>query len=351
MLGAVWYGPRELRIEEVPEPIAGPGQIVIEVSRNGICGSDLHTYVGSDTGAASMHVPGVVLGHEFAGTVVDLGDGVEDLVAGDAVAIAPIEYCGSCWSCRQGHPNTCRSAALYGGYRAPLHGGLAPLVAVSRRSAFRIPDGLGVVEAALTEPVAVAVHAVRRAPIALGCSALVLGAGPVGLAILASVRAAGASTVMVSEPSRRRRDAAARMGATTVLDPREASLGGMVRESGGGDGVDMVFDTTGVSSAFNAGIRALRPQGTMISVAGWQAQADVDMGYAMAKEVDIRFTMTYDPEIDFPAALRLIAERKADPDLLISDHIRLRDVVELGLEELLHNSDAHVKILVDPAPR
>ena len=89
----------------------------------------------------------------------------------------------------------------------------------------------------------------------------------------------------------------------------------------------------------------------MISVAGWQAQARVDMGYAMAKEVDIRFTMTYEPEVDFPAALRLIAERKADPDLLISDHIRLPDIVELGLEELLHNSDAHVKILVDPAPR
>jgi (R,R)-butanediol dehydrogenase/meso-butanediol dehydrogenase/diacetyl reductase len=349
MLGAVWYGPRDLRIEEVTEPTPRPGEILLEVSRNGICGSDLHTYVGSDTGGASMHVPGVVLGHEFAGTVIDVGDGVDDMPIGTAVSVAPIEYCGTCWSCTHGHPNICMSVALYGGYRHPLHGGLAARVAVSRRAAFVVPEGLGVIEAALTEPVAVAVHAVRRAPTALGASVLVLGAGPVGLAILAAVRAAGASTVVVSEPSRRRRDAAVRLGATTVIDPTETGLGRAIREVIGGEGVDLAFDTTAVSQAFNTGLLALRPRGSMISVAGWQAQAQVDMGLAMAKEVDVRFTMTYEPEVDFPAAMRLLSERIADPDLLITDHIPLADVVDQGLEELLHHNDAHVKILVDPS--
>ncbi len=348
MLGAVWYGSRDLRIEEVPDPVAGAGQIVIEVSRNGICGSDLHTYVGSEHGGPSMHVPGVVMGHEFAGTVVALGEGVDDLSLGEAVAIAPIEYCGSCYSCTHGHPNTCRSTALYGGYRDPLHGGLAPRVAVSRRSAFRVPAGLGVVEAALAEPVAVAFHAVRRAPNLLGSSVLILGAGPVGLAILASVRVAGAA-VVVSEPSSRRRSAAERLGATAALDPSSGSPGRALRDLLGGEGVDVAFDTTGVSQAFNTGIRALRPRGTMISVAGWQQQAAVDMGFAMAKEADVRFTMTYEPDTDFPGALDLIARGIADPAVLISDHIALADVVELGLEELLHNSDAHVKIMVDPS--
>jgi len=348
MLGAVWYGPRDLRLEEVAEPVAGPGQVVIEVSRNGICGSDLHTYIGSDTGGASMHVPGVVLGHEFAGTVVGLGEGVDDLPLGTSVAIAPIEYCGSCWSCRHGHPNTCRSAALYGGYRDPLHGGLAARVAVSRRSAYVVPEGLAVTDAALAEPVAVAVHAVRRAPATLGSSVLILGGGPVGLAILASVRAAGASTVIVSEPSTLRRRTAALLGAAAI-DPADTSPGQAIRELVGGEGVDMVFDTTAVSPAFNTGLRALRPRGSLISVAGWQEQAHVDMGLAMAKELDVRFTMTYEPEVDFPAALGLIAGGAADPALLVSDHISLRDVIDLGLEELLHNNDAHVKILVDPS--
>ena len=349
MLGAVWYGPRDVRIEEVADPTPGPGEIVLAVSRNGICGSDLHTYVGSDTGGASMHVPGVVLGHEFAGIVTDVGDGVDDLALGTAVAVAPIEYCGDCWSCVHGHPNTCRSAALYGGYRRPLHGGLAPRVAVSRRAAFVVPAGLGVVDAALAEPVAVGVHAVRRAPTTLGASVLVLGGGPVGLAILAAVRAAGASVVVVSEPSPRRRASATRLGAGLVIDPTDVNPAGAVREHTGGEGADIAFDTTGVSPAFNAGIRALRPGGTMISVAGWQEQAHVDMGVAMAKEVNVRFSMTYEPDVDFPAAMRLLSERFADPDLLISDHIALADVVERGLEELLHHNDQHVKILVDPA--
>jgi (R,R)-butanediol dehydrogenase / meso-butanediol dehydrogenase / diacetyl reductase len=349
MLGAVWYGPRDLRIEEVPEPEPGPDQVLIEVSRNGICGSDLHTYVGSNTGGASMHVPGVVLGHEFAGQVVGLGEGVDDLLIGAVVAVAPIEYCGTCWSCRHGHPNTCRSVALYGGYRQPLHGGLARRVAVSRRSAFVVPEALDSVAAALTEPVAVAVHAVRLAPRTLGSSVLILGAGPVGLAILASVRAAGASVIVVSEPSTRRRAAAEAFGATAVIDPTETNLGQATREVIGDDGVDLVFDTTAVHHAFNAGLRALRPQGTMISVAGWQEQARVDMGIAMGKEANIRFTMTYEPEVDFPAAMALLAERTLDPHLLISDQIPLEEVIEGGLEELLHHNDGHIKILVDPS--
>src|SRR5438128_310937 len=119
MKAAVYHGPRDIRIEDVPEPEPGPGQVLIEVARNGICGSDLHTYVGSSTGGASMHVPGVVLGHEFAGTVVAVGPGVDDLRTGAAVAVAPIEWCGSCWACRQGSPNLCRRLALYGGYRQP----------------------------------------------------------------------------------------------------------------------------------------------------------------------------------------------------------------------------------------
>ena len=189
MQAAVWYGQRDIRIEEVAEPEPGPGQVLVQVARNGICGSDLHTYVGSS--AAALHVPGVVLGHEFAGTVRAVGTDVDDVTVGTPVAIAPIEWCGACWACTNGHPNLCRKLALYGGYRLPLHGGLAPLVAVSRRSVFEVPEGLGVVEAALAEPVAVAVHAVRLAPARFGASVVVLGGGPIGLGVLQAAVAGG----------------------------------------------------------------------------------------------------------------------------------------------------------------
>jgi (R,R)-butanediol dehydrogenase / meso-butanediol dehydrogenase / diacetyl reductase len=347
MHGAVWYGARDLRVEELPDPTPGPEQVVIDVSRNGICGSDLHTYVGAEKGGAAMHVSGVVLGHEFAGTVREVGEGVTDLAIGTAVAICPIEWCGSCYSCLHQWPQMCRKLGLYGGYRLPLHGGLASQAVVSRRAAFVVPDGLGVNEAALTEPMAVAVHAVRRAPNLLGASVLVLGSGPIGLGIVMAVKAAGATTIIVSEPTAARRAAASALGAL-VVDPLTDNPRTAVRDLTG-HGVDVVFETTANSTALGEGIQALRPRGTLVSVAGWGDLAHVDMGVAMAKEIDIRYTMTYEPALDYPATLAMLANGAFDTNLLISDHIALDRVIEDGLEELLHHADRHVKILVNPS--
>ena len=347
MKAAVYHGPRDIRVEEVPEPTPQPGEVLIEVARNGICGSDLHTYVGASQGGASMHLPGIVLGHEFAGTVRDVGDGVDDLTVGQPIAVAPIEWCGSCYACHHAWPQMCRKLGLYGGYRLPLHGGLAPLVSVSRRSAFVVPEGLSVIDAALTEPMAVAVHAVRRAPNLLGASVIILGAGPIGLGVLQAATAAGASTTIVTELSAARRGAAERLRATTVIDPSSGDVRSAVRELTG-EGVDVVFETTANNAALEQGIRSLRPRGTLVSVGGWGEPAAMNMSIAMAKELDVRFTMTYEPDIDYPTTLSMLASGAFDSDVLISDHIALDRVVDDGLEELLHHADRHVKILVDP---
>lgn len=346
MRAAVYYGPRDIRIEDVATPSVGAGQVVIEVDRNGICGSDLHTYVGSDTGGAAMHVPGVVLGHEFAGTVREVGEGVTTVFEGDRVAVAPIEWCGECWPCTQGWPNLCRRLAIYGGYRQPLHGGLAPRAVVSARSLFSVPDELDLRAAALTEPVAVAVHAVRRAPMPLGSTVLVLGTGPVGLAVLQCARAAGAALVVASDLSVSRRAAALRFGATAVADPSVERASSVCRDLTS-PGVDVVFDTTGSDRALDDALSALRQRGALVNVAGWQHRSALDMGRCMAKELDLRFTMTYEPAVDFPAALALLASGRVDAGM-ISDEIGLEELVGDGLEELLHHPDRHVKIMVDP---
>jgi (R,R)-butanediol dehydrogenase / meso-butanediol dehydrogenase / diacetyl reductase len=345
MKAAVYHGPRDIRIEEVPEPEPGPGAVLVEVTRNGICGSDLHTYLGS--GAAHLHLPGIVLGHEFAGTVRAVGRDVDDLAVGAVVAVAPIEWCGTCAPCREGNVNLCRRGGIYGGFRLPLHGGLAPLVSVSRRAAFEVPESLDAVSAALTEPVAVAVHAVRRAPRTLGASVVVLGAGPIGLAVLQAVRAAGAITTIVSEPSSARRTLATAFGATLVLDPRADDLRSAVRDLVPA-GADLVFDTAGVPDALQQGINVLRAHGTLVNVAQWSAPPTVDFGRAMGKEIDIRFAFTYEPETDFPTAMGLLASRAVDAPAMVTDHIPLGALVDDGLEALLHHADEHVKILVDP---
>lgn len=343
----MWYGPLDLRIDEWPTPEPAAGEVLLHVARNGICGSDLHTYLGAAKGGATMHVPGVVLGHEFSGTVAALGDGVDDLALGTAVAVAPIEWCGSCWGCQHASPNLCRRVGLYGGYRMPLHGGLAEWVAVSRRACHVVPAGLSVEHAALAEPMAVALHAARRAPELLGSTVLVLGAGPIGLGVLQAARAGGATSVLVSEPSRARRDAASALGATEVVDPTHDDVRTAVRDVSR-HGLDLVFDTTANSAAFNQGLATLRPHGTLVSVAGWGELAAVDMGLAMAKELDVRFSMTYQPEIDFPATLAMLAGGAFDPVAMVTDHIPLDAVVSGGIDELLHHADRHIKILVDP---
>ena len=348
MKAAVYHGPRDIRIEDVAVPEPGPGQLLIEVSRNGICGSDLHTYVGAARGGATMHVPGVVLGHEFAGTVREIGPGVDDITVGTHVAIAPIEWCGQCYACTHSWPQMCRQLGLYGGYRLPLHGGLAPFACVSRRAAFVVPDGLDVNSAALAEPMAVAVHAVRRAPTILGSAVMVLGAGPIGLGVLQAAIASGATTTVVTEISPARRHAAQLLGASAVLDPSVDDVRAALRDLSA-PGMDIVFETTANDAALAQGLRALRPRGTLVSVAGWGELARVDMGLAMAKEIDVRFTMTYEPAIDFPATLQMLASGAFDPAVLISDHIPLERLIDDGLEELLHHADQHVKILVDPS--
>jgi (R,R)-butanediol dehydrogenase/meso-butanediol dehydrogenase/diacetyl reductase len=177
---------------------------------------------------------------------------------------------------------------------------------------------------------------------------MILGAGPIGLGVLQAVVAAGARTTIVTELSPARRAAAERLGATAVIDPSTVSPHSVARDLTR-HGVDIVFETTARDAALAQGIRSLRPRGTLVSVAGWGDLAKVDMGQSMAKEIDIRFTMTYEPEIDFPATLSMLAGGSFDTGVLISDHIPLDRLVEDGLEELLHHADRHVKILVDPA--
>jgi (R,R)-butanediol dehydrogenase/meso-butanediol dehydrogenase/diacetyl reductase len=161
------------------------------------------------------------------------------------------------------------------------------------------------------------------------------------------VTASGASITVVSDPSHARRAAASRFGATAVVDPTVEDPVGAVRDLTA-SGVDVVFDTTAVHAAFNQGVVALRPRGTLVSVAGWQEPARVDMGRAMTKEIDIRFSITYEPAIDFPATLGLLASGAFHAEEMISDRIALDHVVDLGLEELLHHVDRHLKIMVDP---
>src|SRR4029079_8665189 len=230
-----FHAAHDLRIEEVAEPAApGPGDVVVRVVTCGICGTDLPEHMAGPivtpvdphplTGAQNPQI----LGHEFAGDVVAVGDDVTRVTAGDRVAIMPLAYCGHCAYCRRGLQQLCATMACVGLSHA--WGGMADLATVAEYQIVKLPDGVSYQQGALIEPTAVAAYGVERAGVSPGDQVLVTGAGPIGGRAALCARAAGASTVYISEPNPARRTRAEALGVATVLDPAEIDVPEFLRE-------------------------------------------------------------------------------------------------------------------------
>jgi (R,R)-butanediol dehydrogenase/meso-butanediol dehydrogenase/diacetyl reductase len=276
MRAAVFYGKRDLRVEEVAEPTPGAGQVKVEVAFSGVCGSDLHIFFNTDSPGTGVDytqphpLTGTVLpqipGHEISGTVVEVGPGCSRVQVGDRVAVWPIYYCGECSACVIGAHGACLSVAFHGVSSAG--GGMAEYTVVDESMVHTLPEGVDLRMGALVEPMAVGWHAVDLAHVAPGQTALVVGAGPIGIGVYFALKAAGVNTVVISEPSPSRRGALAGLGATFAVDPTCGDvLADIVHGVTGGAGVDVAFDTAGVGAALPPVISLLKPRGSLVVVA------------------------------------------------------------------------------------
>ncbi len=269
MRAALYYGRQDLRLTSVPEPEAGPGEVKLRVRYNGICGSDLlEYYEGPVTTRSSPHpLTGVrnpvIMGHELCGEVVALGDGVSDLDIGDLVAVEPVETCGRCLHCGLGQYNHCPSLAIQGYNRA---GGLADYTVVKRPRAHKLPRGVGALQGALIEPLAIAWHTVNRCAVDAGQMVAIHGAGPIGAGAFLTLRARGIESIVV-DPSPTRRAALARLGARHLLDPSSCDVVAGIRDLTGGRGAHASIDAAGVPQAFAAMLHGTRVDGTAVVVA------------------------------------------------------------------------------------
>lgn len=238
MRAARIHGPEDIRVDDIEEPTVGPNEVKVKVAFNGICGTDLHEYyhgprlvpVGRPHPVSGAMVP-VVLGHEASGHVVELGDGVQHLALGDLVAIEPLQSCGSCDRCSSGLYNLC-FASLFHGLNTG-GGGLSELTVVPAAKALLVPAGVTALQAGLVEPLAVAYHAVRRAQVEAGKTAVVHGAGPIGIGSFLALRRAGIDAIVV-EPSPARRAAVADLGAARVIDPTMSDVAAAIVDLTGG---------------------------------------------------------------------------------------------------------------------
>jgi (R,R)-butanediol dehydrogenase/meso-butanediol dehydrogenase/diacetyl reductase len=326
-----------LEVVDKPEPTAGPTDVVVAVERCGICGSDLHLK------HARLLPPGAVMGHEFGGTVLAAGEQVTNVREGERVAVLPAERCGTCALCTSGRSEICPTQMMTSiglGFR---DGAYAEQVLAAAKSCFPLPDGMTADQAALVEPYAVALHAVRRSAAARAgvSTAAVIGAGPIGLFTLAALRNEGVEAVAIAERSESRAAIADQLGATHVV--AEAGRLGTVL----GQPPDVVFDCAGVPATAPIALEAVRSGGQVVLVGVVNPGEMLAMPGTLwiVKEVDVLSALAYTDD-EFGEAVQAVASGAVDPAQVVSD-VRPLDAAEASFTELTQPGGP-VKVLLSP---
>lgn len=332
-------GVKEFEIKDIPEPKGDGKKVIIEVSKTGICGSDIHYWVNGEP-------KGLVMGHEFAGRVIDPGDRL-DLVKGDRVTALPISPCGECEACRNGDvqfcPKTWNEAV---GLSVDNPGGLTSKIAVRSDMVIKVPDNITDEEVAMVEPLAVGLHAAHLGRIAVGDDVLVIGAGIIGLASAEFAKKEGASYVAITETNKARGQKAVDLGvADEYYDATDKDLVGKLMTKTNG-GFDVVIECVGNTAAVNSAISMVKPGGIVVLVGVATDAVPTYTVMAVMKELVVQGAIAYTYN-EFKSCIDLISRKQVDVLKFVDDIVPLERVQE-AYERLTSGTDAAVKILVDP---
>jgi len=327
MLAAVLHGIKDLRVEERPVPELAPGKVLLRIRRAGICGTDVHYYEDGRVGMFTMSAP-FILGHEIMGTVAAVADGVIQPAVGQRVVVNPSWQCGQCDYCRAGRGNLCRRVRMLGSASTipPTNGAFSEYLLIGAEQCFPIPaeidDGL----AAMMEPFAVALQALRRAGTVAGKQVVVTGGGPIGLLVVIAARAFGATTIALSDPIEERRQMALTVGADCALDPAGAGFKEQVSELTG-DGFDVLFEASGAPPALKQAFDIVRRGGTIVQIGSMTAQ-EIALPVNLLMVREIQFVGSFRYGNVWEEAIRLVASGRVDLRPLISRVFPLRQAKE-----------------------
>ncbi|KAF9253372.1 hypothetical protein DTO027I6_3417 [Penicillium roqueforti] len=340
-----FHGRGDIRVDEIEEPVCGDGQVKIRPAFVGICGSDIHEYLAGPTIVPATPHPltdqklPTTLGHEFSGTIEEVGSGVTGLKVGDRVAVKPNLYDSTCSNCTVGRFNCCEKVGFIG--FSSQSGGLSDHAVVDSRHAILLPDSIPLDVGALVEPLAVAWHAVSRSPLQLGDTVLVVGAGPISLAIIQVLKAKGITSIIAAEVSPRRREFALALGASEVFNPIEVDVVAQVLALTDNVGAAISFECSGVQAGLNTAIAGLRARGTTIVVSLWEKKPTIDASAFVFQEKHVTGAALYD-DGDFEAVIAQIASGGIQPHSMITSKIRMEDIDEKGFKALIEEKDKHL---------
>jgi threonine dehydrogenase-like Zn-dependent dehydrogenase len=316
---AVYRAPGEVAVEQRPVPRPGPGEVLVEVGHCGICGSDIHLML------EGWGKPGLVGGHEFTGTISVVGDGAGDWAVGDAVVGGAGPRCGACRRCREGKPSQCERRK--GTVDSHLdNGAFARYILMSGQSLLRLPEGLSARDAALAEPLAVALHGITRSGVTDGDTAMVFGAGPIGALTIVALVARGIG-VTVIEPGPARQQLAAALGATEVLAPEALeTYPSWEPERISPRAADVVLECSGKKAAMETGFHQLRRGGRLVLVGAGIEAPSFDPNRMILNELEVTGSFVYDAG-GFEDALALLASGVVPASVLIDpDDVGLADI-------------------------
>lgn len=334
----------QVEIKQRPIPVPSENEVLVKVEYVGICGSDLHYYEAGRIGNFVVKPP-FVLGHEAGGTVVEVGNKVTHLKAGDRVALEPGKTCGHCEHCKEGKYNLCEDVVFFA--TPPVDGVFQEYVAHEAGLCFKLPDNVSTMEGALIEPLAVGMHAANQGGAHLGQTAVVAGAGCIGLCTLLSLKAMGVSKVIVVDVMQKRLEKALELGADYVINGREENTVERILELTEGKGADLGIETAGTQITAGQLIQAAK-KGAVIVFVGYSASGEMTLPIGMALDKELTFKTVFRYRNIYPMAIEAVAAGRIPIRNIVTDYFELDDIKN-ALDSCVHNKADIVKGVIKVA--
>lgn len=329
--------PGKIEFRDVPVPKVKEGQVLVKIKRIGICGSDIHVYHGKHPYTSYP----VVQGHEVSGEIVKLTDGGSNFKEGDKVTIQPQIVCGRCYSCKHGQNHICDNLKVMG-FQAT--GMASEYFAVDLKKALKLPENISYDHGALVEPLAVAVHALKRGGDIKRRKILILGAGPIGNLVAQAANGMGAQSVMITEISDYRLNIARECGINYCLNSKTQDIGEELINTFGKDKADLILECVGINTTTEQAIANARKGTDIIVVGVFAEKATVDLGLVQDRELRLIGTLMYQEE-DYRKAIELIEESKVKLDPIITEHFPFEDYLE-AYKYIEEKKDKIMKVMI-----
>lgn len=343
MKAALLYKPKKIKVEEIPEPmIENPDDVLVKVKFVGICGSDVHYYVDCAIGGTVMTEP-LIIGHEPAGVVAEVGSEVKSFKPGDRVAIDPAIHCGECEHCLEGNPNICRNIRFFG--TPPQQGAFRERLVHPEHLLFKLPPKVSTVGGAVLEVYGVAIHSVDLTRLKPGYDVAVIGGGPIGLATAQIAKLSGALRIFLSEPIAERREMAKKLGVDLTIDPNQSDPVELIMDFTDGRGVDVAFEAAGVPETPQQCVEICKNGGT-VALIGIPSDDKIFLKASTSRRKGLTIRMVRRMKNIYPRAIKLAASGQIDPEAMVT-HIFPLEKIDEAFDIVHQRRDGVVKAIIE----